>query len=218
MLESDDVSQIQQVIPTENVELLFHRNCPMKRNGEMVHLPPFPDKAFHRLTSSPAEPSLWLPSFSILLEQERFSICRSVNYRIWLYQQRTYILLLLKNWKNKFWQRPMMTPVSGWLRLFCSAIYIHKRSTTTGEWPQLSIPFINQVMSCPHPSWRKRYALAKNNSGGNSMSTLATAQRFCAHRPVPQSLLHVAKQSRHEFTALAYECGYYDQAHLTKEF
>lgn len=111
----------------------------------------------------------------------------------------------------------MMTPVSGWLKLFCSAIYIHKRSTTTGEWPQLSIPFINQAMSCPYPSWRKRYALAKNNSGGNSMSTLATAQRFCAHRPVPQSLLHVAKQSRHEFTALAYECGYYDQAHLTNE-
>lgn len=36
LLESDDVINSQRVIPTGNIELLFHRGYPMKRNGQMI--------------------------------------------------------------------------------------------------------------------------------------------------------------------------------------
>lgn len=36
LLESDDVTQAQRVIPTGNVELVFHRGCPMKCEGNII--------------------------------------------------------------------------------------------------------------------------------------------------------------------------------------
>ena len=36
LLESDDVTRVQRIIPTGHVELVFHRGDPLLRNGEVV--------------------------------------------------------------------------------------------------------------------------------------------------------------------------------------
>lgn len=219
LLESDDVTHSQRVIPTGNIELLFHRGYPMIRDGQLIP------------RTSLSGQSL---SYADLIPTGRVNMIAVVFQP---FGARAFFDCPVHEFSG------LTVPADGlhldWLE------ELEKRILdTTGD--GTCIPLIESFLARhlnPFKEYNyKRMAAAVNaiNRSGGELSVSRLAETLCLGKKqfqrvfsehlgaTPKEFMRIVRFHKALYTlqnnpstgfaALACECGYYDQAHLTNEF
>lgn len=219
LLESDDVVSSQRVIPTGNIELLFHRGCPMKRSGQLIPttslsgqslsfadlIPtgtvniitvvfhPFGAKAFfeqpiYELSNSIVSANDL--SISSLNELED-KILNTVDDNSCIHLIESFLVSRLNPFKEYNYKR--MLAVVNAINLSHDA---------------LSVSSLAEIVCLGKKQFQRIF----------SEHVGATPKEFMRIIRFHKALYTLQNNPTMSFTVLAYECGYYDQAHMTNEF
>lgn len=219
LLESDDVVNSQRVIPTGNIELLFHRGYPMKRNGQMIPITslsgqslsyadliptgtvnmiavvfhPFGAKAFFEFPVY--ELSNLIVSADELdidpLRELEDKILNTADDNVCIHLIESFLINRLNPFKEYNYKRMVATVDS--INL-CDV--------------ELSVSRLAETVCLS----KKQFQRIFNEHIGVTPKEFMRIVRF--HK----ALYTLQNNPTMSFTTLAYECGYYDQAHMTNEF
>lgn len=219
LLKSDDVVNFQRVIPTGNIELLFHRGNPMKRNDQVIPITslsgqllsftdltptgmvniiavvfhPFGAKAFfefpiHELSNLIVSADDLNITSLKELENEILNISDD-NRCIQLIE--SFLISRLAPFKEYNYQR-MLTAIST-INL-CS--------------DELTVSRLAETVCLSSKQFQRIF----------SEHVGATPKEFIRIIRFHKALYTLQNHPTMNFTMVAYECGYYDQAHMTNEF
>lgn len=219
LLESDDTLNSQRVIPTGNIELLFHRGSPMKCNNQIIS------------TTSLSGQSL---SFADLIPTGVVNMIAVVFHPFGakaffdmpVYELSDLIvsgddlnIASLKELENEILNtiddNSCIQLIESFLisRLNPFKEYNYKRMVTAVS----TINLCNNELSVSHLAEticlsKKQFQRIFNEYVG------ATPKEFMRIIRFHKALYTLQNNPTMSFTALAYQCGYYDQAHMTNEF
>lgn len=219
LLESDDVANSQRVIPTGNVELLFHRGSQMIRNNQLIPrtsvsgqtisfadlvptgtvnmiavvFHPFGAKAFFNM------PIYELSGLIISADDINLQSLKELEDRILNTADNEICIQLIESFLIK--------------RLHPYKEYNYKRMVTAIN----SINLCNEESSVSHLAEtvclsKKQFLRIFSEHVG------ATPKEFMRIVRFHKALYTLQNNPSMNFTTLAHECGYYDQAHMTNEF
>lgn len=219
LLESDDVVNSQRVIPTGNIELLFHRNCPMKCGDRIfprtslsgqsfsfadliptgrVHMiavvfHPFGAKAFFEMPL--CELSNQIVSADDLniasLKDLEDKILNTVDDKVCIRLIESFLLNRLNPFKEYNYKR---------MAIAVNAINLSLEG--------LSVSELADTVALSKKQFQRIF----------SEHVGATPKEFMRIVRFHRALYTLQKNPSMNFTTLAHECGYYDQAHMTNEF
>lgn len=219
LLESDDVISSQRVIPTGNIELLFHRGCPMKRSDQIIP------------TTSLSGQSL---SFSDLMPTGVVNMIAVVFHP---FGAKAFFELPLYELSNLIVSADDLSLNS--LKELEDKIL---NTTIDNECIRLIESFlINRLNPFKEYNYKRMMAAVGTiNLCSDELSVSKLAETVCLSKKqfqrifsehigiTPKEFMRIVRfhkalytlQNNPEmnFTALAYACGFYDQAHLTHEF
>lgn len=219
LLESDDIVNSQRVIPTGNIELLFHRGNPMKRNNQIIS------------TTSLSGQSL---SFTDLIPTGVVNMIAVVFHPFGakaffdmpVYELSDLIvsgddlnIASLKELENKILNtiddNSCIQLIESFLisRLNPFKEYNYKRMVMAVN----TINLCDSKLSVSHLAEticlsKKQFQRIFNEYVG------ATPKEFMRIIRFHKALYTLQNNPTMNFTVLAYQCGYYDQAHMTNEF
>ncbi|WP_099463902.1 helix-turn-helix domain-containing protein [Parabacteroides provencensis] len=219
LLESDDVINSQRVIPTGNIELLFHRSCQMKCKDQIIPrtslsgqsisfsdltptgvvnmiavvFHPFGAKAFFEL------PIYELSNLIVSADDLSLNSLKELEDKI-LYTTsddecirliESFLINRLNPFKEYNYKR--MAAAVGTINLCSDELSVSKLAETV-------------CLS------KKQFQRIFSEYIGITPKEFMRIVRF--HK----TLYTLQNNPEMNFTTLAYECGFYDQAHLTREF
>ena len=219
LLESDDVTHAQRIIPTGHVELVFHRGCPLERNGQVVSrtsvagqansyadlrltgtvsmivvvFRPFGAKAFFDV------PLCELAGLVVSAEELNAPELKELEDRLCYTSDDAGCIRMIE--------------VFLMARLRCFTDYHYKRmvaavraiDSSTGE---LSVSQLAETVCLSN----KQLLRVFSGYVGSSPKEFMRVVRF--HR----ALFTLQHHPGMSFTRVACECGYYDQAHMIRDF
>lgn len=219
LLESDDVVHSQRIIPSGNIELVFHRGKPMKRNNRLI---PVTSLSGHSLSFADLIPTGTVHMIAVVFHPFGakaffdFPICELSNSIV---SPEELSIGSLKELEDKI------------LHATDDSVCIHRIES-----------FLIKRLNPLEEHNYKRIAKAVNtiNLGKEGLSVSRLAETVCLSRKqfqrifsayvgaTPKEFMRIVRFHRAlytlqnhpmmNFTTLAYECGYYDQAHMTNEF
>lgn len=219
LLESDDVVNSQRVIPSGNIELLFHRGCPMKRNGQIIPVTslsgqslsfadlvptgmvsiiavvfhPFGAKAFFKLPIDTLS-NLIISADDInigSLKELEDQILNTIDDNSCIQLIESFLISRLNPFKEYNYKRMVAA--------------VNTINLSTGE---LSVSRLAETVALG----KKQFQRIFSEHVGTTPKEFMRIVRF--HK----ALYTLQNNPKMNFTTLAYECGYYDQAHMTNEF
>lgn len=219
LLESDDVTNSQRVIPTGNIELLFHRGSPMKKNGRTIP------------TTSLSGQSL---SFADLIPTGTVDMIAVVFHP---FGAKAFLEIPLCELSNLIVTADDLNITS--LKELEDQIL---NATNDNDCIRLIESFLisrlNPFKECNYK--RMVAAVSAINLCSDELSVSMLAERICLSKKqlqrifseyvgaTPKEFMRIVrfhkalytmqKNPTISFTTLACECGYYDQAHMTNEF
>lgn len=219
LLESDDVTQKQRVTPTGNIELLFHRSCPMKYNGGFIPLTslsgqslsyadllptgavsmiavvfqPYGAKAFFDM------PVNEISELIVSADDLHIASLKELEEQILATTDDDTCIRLIE----AFLLRRLHPQKEYNYRRMAAAVSVINQSGSG-----LSVSRLAETVCLSEKQFRRIFS----EYVGTGPKEFMRIVRF--HK----ALYTLQNNPAMSFTALAYECGYYDQAHLTHEF
>lgn len=219
LLESDDIINSQRVIPTGNIELLFHRGNPMKRNGQLIPRTSFSGQSLSFADLIPtgtvniitvvfhpfgAKAFFGMPVYELSnsvvsaddlsiasLKELEDKILNTVDDNGCIRLIESFLINCLNPFKEYNYKR-MMAAINA-INLSHDDLSVSRLAETVC----LSV---------------KQFQRIFNEHVG------ATPKEFMRIVRFHKALYTLQHNPAMNFTTLAYECGYYDQAHMTNEF
>ncbi|MCI1683976.1 MAG: helix-turn-helix domain-containing protein [Bacteroides sp.] len=219
LLESDDVINSQRVIPSGNIELLFHRGCPMKRDGQII---PVTSLSGQSLSFADLKPTGTVNMIAIVFHP--FGAKAFIELPIYALSNLIVSADDLNISSLKDLEDQILNTVddNNCIRLIESFLisrlnpfkeYNYKRMVAAVN----AINFSNGELSVSHLA--ETVALSKKQFQRIfSEHVGATPKEFMRIVRFHKALYTLQNNPTMNFTTLAYECGYYDQAHMTNEF
>ena len=219
LLESDDVINSQRVIPTGNIELLFHRGNPMIRSNHLI-----PTTSLSGQSHSFAD---LIPTGTVNMIAVVFHpFGAKAFFEFPIYELSDMIVSAddlnihpLKELEDKILNtaddHTCVRLIEAFLisRLNPFKEYNYKRMVTTIS----TINLCNGELSVSQLA-EKVCLSSKQLQRIFSEHVGATPKEFMRIVRFHKALFTLQNNPSINFTTLAYECGYYDQAHMTNEF
>lgn len=219
LLESDDITQSQRVIPTGNVELLFHRGCPMKRNDQII---PITSLSGQSLSFADLAPTGIVNMIAVVFHP----FGAKAFFDMPVYELSNLIVSAddlgigsLKELEDKILHT---VDDNTCIRLIESFLTSHLNPFKEYNYKRM-VAAVNTINLCNDElsvlQLSETLCLSKKQFERIfSQHIGATPKEFMRIVRFHKALYTLQNNPSMNFTTLAYECGYYDQAHLSNEF
>lgn len=219
LLESDDVINSQRVIPTGNIELLFHRGCPMKLSGQII---PTTSLSGQSLSFTDLAPTGMVNMIAVVFHP----FGAKAFFEMPIYELSNSIVsaddLSIKTLKELEDKLLNTSDNNSCIRLIESFLisrlnplkeYNYKRMVASIDTinlcgDELSVTQLAEMVCLSKKQFQRIF----------SEHVGATPKEFMRIVRFHKALYTLQNNPKMNFTTLAYECGYYDQAHMTHEF
>lgn len=219
LLESDDVINSQRVIPTGNIELLFHRGCLMIKNNRTI---PRTSISGQSISFADLEPTGVVNMIAVVFQL----FGAKAFFELPAYELSELVLSTdeicihpLKELEDKILNTPddnvCIHLIEAFLisRLNPFKEYNYKRmvaaiNTINLSQDSLSVSKLAETVCLSKKQFQRIF---REHVG-------ATPKEFMRIIRFHKVLYTLQNNPAMNFMALAYECGYYDQAHMTNEF
>lgn len=219
LLESSDVANSQRIIPTGNIELVFHRGSPMERKGQTI---PTTSLSGQSLSFADLIPTGTVNMIAVVFHP----FGAKAFFNLPIYELSNLVVSaddlgmeslkkLEDNILNTTNDNDCIRAIESFLigRLNPLKEYNHKRmlaavSTINLCSDDLSVSRLAGTVCLSKKQFERIF----------SEHVGATPKEFMRIVRFHKALYTLQNNPAMNFTALAYECGYYDQSHMTNEF